>query len=43
MPNLARVPFVVPNTNKNLANQSNNYRTNDIRTENIDDDVIEVM
>ncbi|KAK9300371.1 hypothetical protein QLX08_006912 [Tetragonisca angustula] len=42
MPNLARVPFVVPNTNKNLANQSNNYRTNDIRTENIDDDVIEV-
>ncbi|KAK1129914.1 hypothetical protein K0M31_019613 [Melipona bicolor] len=43
IPNLARVSYVVPNTNKNLANQSNNYRTNDIRTENIDDDVIEVM
>ncbi|KOX81255.1 Transcriptional regulator ATRX like protein [Melipona quadrifasciata] len=42
IPNLARVSYVVPNTNKNLTNQSNNYRTNDIRTENIDDDVIEV-
>ena len=42
LPNMGRVSYVLPNTLNILANQSNDYRTNDIRTENIDDDVIEV-
>ncbi|XP_017760538.1 PREDICTED: transcriptional regulator ATRX homolog [Eufriesea mexicana] len=42
LPNLARMPYVVQSTSKNLINQPKDYRTPDIRSEDHDDDVVEV-
>ncbi|XP_033366026.1 transcriptional regulator ATRX homolog isoform X1 [Bombus vosnesenskii] len=43
VPNMAQTSYSVPNRIKNLTNQQKDYRITDIRSGDVDDDVIEVI
>ncbi|XP_043599240.1 transcriptional regulator ATRX homolog isoform X1 [Bombus pyrosoma] len=43
VPNMAQTSYSVPNRIKNLSNQQKDYRITDIRSGDVDDDVVEVI